>query len=144
MEMRQSGMTDDQIAGRQRVLQNDVIRTTAAALKEHFVLQKIAELEKIEIEDIDIENEIEAIAERSEESYRKVKARLEKDDLIEALATELLERKALDHVLNEATYEDYEMNPTEDQEGEVSTMEGQAITDADAAAPAAVEAPAAG
>ncbi len=94
MEMRQSGMTDDQIAGRQRVLQNDVIRTTASALKEHFVLQKIAELEKIEIEDIDIENEIEAISERSGESYRKVKARLEKDDLIEALATELLERKA--------------------------------------------------
>jgi trigger factor len=111
-----------------------VIRTTASALKEHFVLQKIAELEKIEIEDIDIETEIEAIADRSGESYRKVKARLEKDDLIEALATELLERKALDLVLNEATYDDFEMNPTEDKEGEVATMEGQAVRDEDAAA----------
>lgn len=146
MEMRQSGMTDEQIAGRQRVLQNDVIRTTAAALKEHFVLQKIAELEKIEIEDVDIDNEIEAIAERSGESYRKVKARMEKEDLIEALATELLERKALDLVLTEATYEDYEMNPTETQEGEVSTMEGQAVPAEQAAAPAdaPAEAPAAG
>jgi trigger factor len=142
MEMKQSGMTEEQIAGRQRVLQNDAIRTTAAALKEHFVLQKIAELEKIEIQDADIENEIEAIAERAGESYRKVKARLEKDDLIEALATELLERKALDLVLNESTYEDFEANPTEDKEGEVATLEGQAVPDAEAAAPA--PAPAAG
>jgi trigger factor len=136
MEMRQSGMTDEQINGRSRVLQNDAVRTTAAALKEHFVLQKIAELEKIEIQDADIENEIDAVAARSGESYRKVKARLEKEDLIEALATELLERKALDLVLNEATYDDFETNPTEDKEGEVATMDGSAITDEDAAAPA--------
>ena len=119
-------MTDAQIRGRSRVLENDALKSTAAALKEHFVLQKIAEVEKIEIEDADIEAEIDVIAERSGESYRKVRARLEKDDLIEALATELLERKALDMVLDNATYEDYEFNPIEDREGEVSTAEASA------------------
>ena len=107
-------------------LENDALKSTAAALKEHFVLQKIAEVEKIEIEDADIEAEIGVIAERTGESYRKVRARLEKDDLIEALATELLERKALDMVLDNATYEDYEFNPIEDREGEVSTAEASA------------------
>jgi trigger factor len=133
MEMRSAGMTDEQIAGRQRMLELDSLRSTAAALKEHFVLQKIAEIEKLEIEDADIEAEIEAIAERAGESYRKVRARMEKEDLIEALATELLERKALDLVLASAEYEDYELSPTEDQEGEVATVAAQALPEEEAA-----------
>jgi len=142
MEMRSSGMTDEQIAGRQRVLELDSLRSTAAALKEHFVLQKIAELEKLEIEDADIEAEIEAIAERSGESYRKVKARMEKEDLIEALATELLERKALDLVLGSAEYDDYETDPAaDDREGEVATVSAPALPEG---GEAAGEPPAAG
>lgn len=140
MEMRESGMPDEQIRGRSRVLEMDAMRSTAAALKEHFVLQKIAEVEKLEIEDADIEAEIDAIADRSGESYRKVRARLEKDDLIEALATELLERKALDLVLESATYEDYEFNPLEDREGDVATAEATVAP----ATPAEESAPAAG
>lgn len=129
MEMRNAGMTDDQINARSRVLHNDAIQSTAAALKEHFVLQKIAELEKLEIEDADIDAEIEEIADRSDESPRKVRARLEKEDLIEALATELLERKALDLVLKEATYEDYEMNPSDEEEGASSTDASAVVDD---------------
>jgi trigger factor len=121
MEMREAGMTDEQINGRSRVLQNDALRSTANALKEHFVLQKISEVEKLEIDDVDIDAEIEAIAERSGESYRKVRARLEKEDLVESLATELLERKALDLVLDHATYSDYEFNPLTDKDGDVAT-----------------------
>ena len=41
------------------VLQQDAMATTARSLKEHFVLQKIAEVEKIEVDDDDIEYEIE-------------------------------------------------------------------------------------
>src|SRR5262249_29896037 len=81
---------------------------------------------KIEIEDADIDAEIQQIAARSGESFRKVKARLERDDLIESLATELLERKALDVVLNNAVYEEFEIKP-EEQEGEVATLEAQAV-----------------
>jgi trigger factor len=127
MEMRNSGMSDEQIIGRQRELEQDAIRSTAAALKEHFVLQKIAEVEKIEIEDADIEDEIDRIADRSGESPRKVRARLERDDLIETVATELLERKALDLVLETATYDEYAFNPMQEQEdNEVSTADASA------------------
>jgi len=129
MEMRNAGMSDDQINARSRILQNESVQSTAAALKEHFVLQKIAEMEKLEIEDHDIDAEIDEIADRSNESPRKVRARMEKDDLIEALATELLERKALDLVLKEATYDDYEMNPGESDEGAVSSTEASAVVD---------------
>jgi len=127
MEMRKAGMSDEQIAGRQRLLEQDAVKSTAAALKEHFVLQKIAEVEKLEIEDADIDAEIDAIADQTGESPRKVRARMEKDDLIEALATELLERKALDLVLSSATYEEYELSPTETDEGEVATVDASAV-----------------
>jgi trigger factor len=126
MEMKNSGMSDEQIKGRRRLLEQDVLKATAAALKEHFVLQKIAEVEKIEIEDDDLDREIERIADQSGESFRKVKARLEKEDLMEALATDLLERKALDLILSGATYEDYEWR-AEEQGSDVATVEGGAV-----------------
>ncbi len=127
MEMRSSGMADDEIAGRRRLLEQDAARSTAAALKEHFVLQKIAELEKLEIEDADIDAEIEAIADRTNDSPRKVKAKLEREDLIEAVATELLERRALDLVLQSATYDDYAFSPMKEMDDEsVSTADASA------------------
>jgi trigger factor len=130
MEMRSGGMSDEQIVGRQRVLEQDAIRSTAAALKEHFVLQKIAEVEKLEIEDADIEAEIDAIADRTNESARKVRARLEREDLIEPLATELLERRALDLILSTATYDDYAFNPLKEQADEgVATADASATTE---------------
>lgn len=136
MEMRSAGMSDEQIRGRSRLLEQDSLRSTASALKEHFVLQKIAEVEKMEIEDADIEGELERIADQSGESFRKVKARFEKEDLIEALATDLLERKALDLILEHATYEDYELTSAE-REPEVATSSAQLVpSEGDAPSPA--------
>ena len=126
IEMRSGGMSEDQILARRRVLENDAVRSTQAALKEHFVLQKVAELEKLEIEDSDIDSEIDRIADQNNESPRKVRARMEKDDLLEPLATELLERKALDLVLSTAVYEDYELTPAERTEGDASSAEASA------------------
>jgi trigger factor len=131
MEMKNSGMSDDQIAGRRRLLEQDAVKSTAAALKEHFVLQKVAEVEKIEIDDDDLDREIDRIAGQSGESFRKVKARMEKEELMEALATDLLERKALDLILSGATYEDYEWTADE-QGGEVSTVTADAMPEPEA------------
>jgi trigger factor len=138
MEMKNAGMSDEQIAGRRRLLEQDVIKSTADALKEHFVLQKIAEVEKIEIDQDDIDAEVDRLAEQSGESFRRVKARLEKEDLMEAVAADLLERKALDLILSNATYEEYELK-SEEQQGEVATIEAQAAPESEGAAPAGAE-----
>jgi len=138
MEMKNAGMSEQQIKGRRRLLEQDVLKNTAAALKEHFVLQKIAEVEKIEIEDEDLDVEIDRIADQSGESFRKVKARMEKEDLMEALATDLLERKALDLVLSSATYEDYEWKG-EEQGADVATVEAGALTEDQARGPEKAE-----
>lgn len=142
MEMRNAGMSEEQIAGRRRVLEQDVLRTTESSLKEHFVLQKIAEVEKMEIEDDDLDAEIDRIADQSDESPRKVRARMEKEDLMEALATDLLERKALDLILAEAKFEDYELSPeaSDEQNADVATMAAPAVP-GDEGQPADVTAP---
>jgi len=147
MEMRASGMSDDEIRGRERLLQQDVLRSTALALKEHFVLQKIAEVEKIDVTEDDITDEIERLAAREDESPRRIRARLEKEDLLDALAAELVERKALDLILQNAEYEDVPVGGRE--EATVTTVEEQAVPGemqdvTAAAAQAAPEQPAAG
>jgi trigger factor len=125
MEMQADGISEEEINSRTRLMQQDVLRTTALALKEHFVLQKIAEVEKIEINDDDIDDEIERIAAQNDESPRKVRARLEKDDLLDALAAEMIERKALDLILDSAEYEDVPLHGEDEQA--LSTVEAQAV-----------------
>jgi trigger factor len=123
MEMREAGISEDEIEARHRLLQRDVLASTAMALKEHFVLQKIAETEKIEIDEDEINAEIERLADQTGESPRKVRAQLERDDLMETLATQLIERKALDLILSSAEYEDV---PLEKEKG-VAAAEAQAV-----------------
>jgi trigger factor len=125
MEMQASGMSDEEIRGRQRVLEQDVLRSTSQALKEHFVLQKIAEVEEIDVDEDEINAEIERIADQNNESPRRLRARLEKEDMIESLAIEIVERKVLDLILQSAEYEDVQVGkPKEDV---VGTVEEQAV-----------------
>ncbi|NBO91766.1 MAG: trigger factor [Planctomycetia bacterium] len=126
MEMRGDGMTDAQIEQQIRLMQQDILKSTEMALKEHFVLQKIAEEEKIEVNDNDIEDEIYRLAEQSGESPRKVRARIEKEDMLDALAAEMIERQALDLILKSAEYEEVPLEPQE-QEAPMATHESQAV-----------------
>jgi trigger factor len=125
MEMREAGMSEDEIRGRQRLLQQDTMRSTEQALKEHFVLQKIAEEEKIEVNQEEVEATIEALADRSGETPRRLRARLEKEDMLEPLAIEIIERKVLDLILQNAEYEDVPADGA--AEGAVGTVEHQAV-----------------
>jgi trigger factor len=125
MEMRSEGLSESEISGRMRLLQQDIFYNTAIALKEHFVLQKIAEVEKIDIDDDDIDAEIERIAEQQGDSPRRVRARLEKEDMMEALAAELIENKTLDIILESAEYQDEPLR--KDDQASVATVEEQAV-----------------
>jgi trigger factor len=125
MEMRSDGISEDEIRGRLRLMQQDILQSTAQALKEHFVLQKIAEVEKIDIDDDDIEDEIERMARQEGESPRRVRARLEKEDMMEALAAEIIERRALDLILDSAEYEEVPLD--QEAKAPVATVEEQAV-----------------
>jgi len=126
VEMQSAGLSNEEIESRLRMMQQDIVQSTAVALKEHFVLQKIAEDEKLEVNDDDIDIEVNRIAARTDESPRKVRARLEREDMLEALAAELTESKALDLILDSAEYEDVPMSAGEG-EAPATTTEAQAV-----------------
>ena len=119
VDMQSSGFTEEQIRSQITLLQQDAMASTARALKEQFVLQRIAEDEKIDVTDDDVDFEIETIAAMSDESPRKVRARLEREERMEALMTQIIERKAVDLILSSAEYEDVPL----EQEKNVSAIE---------------------
>jgi len=126
LEMQADGIPEHEIAARRRLLEQNILRSTELSLKEHFVLQKIAEVEKIDVNDEDMENEIDRLAAQTNETPRRLRARLEREDMLDALAAEMIERKALDLILDSAEYEDVPLGQ-QDQPPALSTSEEQAV-----------------
>lgn len=119
MDLKQEGMSSDEIRAREADIRANARESTLRGLKEFFLLAKIAEAEDIKVEDSDLEDEIESIASRSDESARRVRSRYEKEGLAEVLASQILERKALDKILEFVTFEEVPL----DEEGPVSTID---------------------
>ena len=111
-QMKQEGFNENDIRAREAEIRANAHESTLLSLKEFFILAKIAEAEDIKVEDEDLELEIESIANRTDESPRRVRARVEKEGLADALASEILERKTLDRILEFTKTEDV---PLEEQ-----------------------------
>ena len=79
---------------------------------------RIADAEKIEVGEEDATAEIEAIAARTDESVRRVRARIEKEGGPDSLMTQILERKVIDRILEDTLIEDVQtkIEPEEDVE----------------------------
>ncbi|MEX0715460.1 MAG: trigger factor [Planctomycetaceae bacterium] len=111
LEMQQAGFTTQQIRSRENELRQHAVSETRQALKEHFVLDRIAEEEEVEVGPSDIDHEIRMMAQQRGESPRRVRARLEKSGVIDNLEAQIRERKAVDLILASAQYEDEELPP---------------------------------
>ncbi|MEX0725200.1 MAG: trigger factor [Planctomycetaceae bacterium] len=106
MEMQQAGYTTEQIRARENEMRQQAVTTTRQALKEHFVLDKVATSENIEVTHTDIDFEIRLMAQQRGENPRRVRARLQKTGMIENLEAQIRERKAIDAILDRAIYEE--------------------------------------
>ena len=73
-EMSQAGFTEEQIRAREAELRANAQEATLQSLKEFFVLSRVAEAEKIKVDEEDFLDEIEAISSRTDESPRRVRA----------------------------------------------------------------------
>ncbi|HEX5105773.1 MAG TPA: trigger factor [Pirellulaceae bacterium] len=104
MELQSAGFPDEAIRAHQNELRQNAHASTARALKEHFILERIAEDEKIEANDDDYDREVELIAEQADESPRKVRARLEKRGLMDTLRNQIVERKAIELIEQNADF----------------------------------------
>lgn len=106
LELRRSGFTDEQILAHENELRQDSRASTARLLKEHFILERIAEDEKVEDLPEDYDAEIALIAMQSGESPRRVRAQLQKRGLMDTLRNQIVERKVLKMILDTATFKD--------------------------------------
>jgi trigger factor len=106
LELRRSGFDDDSIRRHVNELRQTVLASTARALKEHFILERIAEEQGVADEAADYDGEIRAIASQSGESPRRVRASLERRGLMDVLRNQIIERKTVDLITSEAKFKD--------------------------------------
>jgi trigger factor len=139
LEMQQAGFTTREILARENELRQKSLTMTRQNLKEHFVLDRIAEEESIEVKADDINAEIALMALQRGENPRRVRARLIKSGVIENLEAQIRERKAVDVILDNATFEDVKAKPAVDADVEAlnrSVCRSMAAADTEVEEPA--------
>ncbi len=106
MELQSSGFSHSDIRNQENLLRQDALRRTETMLKEHFILERIAEAEGIEETDEDFDLEIERIAQQKNDSSRRVRARLERSGQMDALRNMIIERKVIELIQSHAKFQD--------------------------------------
>ncbi len=106
LELRRSGFSEEQVRTHINILRQNSRSATAKALREHFILERIAEEENVEADQKDYDLEILLIASQLRESPRRVRARLEKSGQMDALRNQIIERKVIDLILANANFVD--------------------------------------
>jgi len=114
LDLRAGGFSDDVIRQHQNEIRQNSAASTSRALKEHFILERIAEEHDIEADANDYDAEIRLIAAQSQESPRKVRARLEKRGQMDALRNQIVERKVIALITDAAEFTDVPFEPRQD------------------------------
>jgi trigger factor len=125
MQLKQEGLNENEIRARQAEIRANARESTVRGLKEYFILEQIAEVEDVELKEEDFAEEIEAMAARSDESPRRVRARIEKEGMMDALASQILERKTLDRIFEHVAYQEV---PLVEEEMAVETLDQTATS----------------
>lgn len=114
LELQSAGFNDDVIQAHSNDLHRRSLVYTELALKEHFILERLAEEQKIDAEADDYTREIELIAEQSGLPARRVRARLEKRGELDSLRNQIVERKVIDLITSHALVKEVPYVPSVD------------------------------
>ncbi len=111
MELRSAGFDPQEIQAYENELRQNSMATTKTALHEHFILERIAEDEDVDASDEDYETELRMIAAQGNEPVRRVRARMEKRGMMDALRNQIIERKVIELITENATFKDVKYEP---------------------------------
>ena len=111
LELRRNGFDEDSIRRFVNTSRQNAQASTEAALREHFILEQIAEEQKIDATEEDYEAEIELIAQQSDMPARRVRARLEKQGQMDSLRNQIVERKVIEAIIAEAKVTEEKVKP---------------------------------
>ena len=104
MELRSSGFNEDQIVARENGLRKNILEKTERLLKEHFILEKISEIENVQDVPGDYDEEIRRLAAQQNDSERRIRARIERSGQMDALRNMIIERKVIDMITEHADF----------------------------------------
>ncbi len=127
LELRRNRFSDEMIQQYTNSMRQTARAATERALREHFILEQIAEDEKIEPSAEEFDAEIEMIAEQSDMPARRVRARLEKSGQMDAVRNQILERKVIDMIAAAAVVTDKAVELEAEEEYQESALSDSAI-----------------
>lgn len=102
LELQRSGFNQEQVNSYMNASRMNARESTIRALREHFVLEKIAEDLEVEPTPEDYDKEIDLIAVQSDSSPRRVRARLEKSGQMDAIRNQIIERQVIEKITEAA------------------------------------------
>lgn len=123
LELRRNGYDDRQINVLINKIRQNSLEVTEQALKEHFILEKIAEVEGIEDTQEDYDRELGLIALQSGESVRRIRARIESAGNMDILRNQIIERKVLEAIRNEATQTEVPYQPKDKENSDEEALD---------------------
>jgi len=108
VELMNRGMTRDQVMGNFQALKSAAQSDAARELKLFFVLQKLAEARKVQVDEAELNEQVATLAIRQGRRPEKVKHEMAQDGTLSFLYVRLREEKALDTIVAEAEIEEVE------------------------------------
>jgi len=111
IEMRRSGFSDQEIRERENRIRSNILERTEVMLREHFILERIAEEENVEETEADYTMEIARIAAQQNDSPRRVRARLERTGQMDSLRNMIIEGKVIEMITEAASFEGTKYEP---------------------------------
>lgn len=111
LEMSQAGFSREQIAARESQIRQNAVEDTRAALKQHFILDRIATEQEIDASQQEVDMELSMMAYQSGEPIRRLRARMVKSGMMENMYAQLRERKTVDYLLEQVSFEDVPHEP---------------------------------
>ena len=104
MELQRSGYEQEEILAQVNAIRQNSAAATAQSLKEHFILEKIAEVEGVVDTPEDYEHEVALIAAQRGATPRRVRAEIEKAGEMDILRNQIIERKVINMISASATF----------------------------------------
>lgn len=124
LELQRSGFPIEKIEEHVNLLRQNSHENTKKALKEHFILERIAEQENIDATEEDYDEEIQEIAIRTQESARRIRARIEQQNQMDILRNQIIERKVVEMIQNNAEFEETTFEPYPEEMANVAFPAG--------------------
>ena len=121
-ELQRSGYSEQEIQGQVNYLRRNASAVTAQALKEHFILERIAEIENVTDEPEDYETEIALIAAANNTTPRRVRAHVEKAGEMDILRNQVIERKVIKLISDHAAFKEVEFPYEEGSEEAIDLL----------------------